>query len=603
MASSPQAGKVPLSGGDQLGELFLPYADPSGKFLKLLGKHAGKPLSERVRQDMKDSATELSAEGIFIVFGGHFNSGKSSMINLLIGQSLLPVSSYPETGVACVIRPGKKDSVAVVTPNGTRAVPFGTGSIVSAVSITDEGGFYREVVRENTRLDITLGSAGAIGKDAVWVDSPGINDTSVMTERAQSVAREADVLIWVVNSRQPVSEVEQGALRSHIASHGPASVAFLVNAFLEDDTTECWDDFMTRLAPGHLTRIQQLVKTGPIPTQVIFVSARAAAAHPRGFGGPEARGLLSDLANARHWRVVATRAHRVNARLLRLGTELDRAAKAEEKRLVAARADLQLAKDQARRRHLDFIADVGRQTREVLARHREGADAAVTATQGSADTTARAENFYGEALTTQLNSIAEKVAAEITAAVSAAARAHREADLSTNAQRQLADLIKPAPIQVEGVNKSMGVGAGVASGAAAGLAAGTVVPILGHAIGLGVGALIGGVKAKSVREERLTKLRGQIRESGTAGVAAMFSCGDKIIALVERSCPPRDPRSSPDESRLACLRQSRGTVTQLAGEVDAAQQEARRHGSAALKAAQPASRAQSGRPGPRARAR
>jgi hypothetical protein len=583
--------------------MFLSYAGTASPFLKRLGRQAGRPVAERVRQDLTDCATELNAGGILVVFGGHFNSGKSSMINMLIGQSLLPVSSYPETGVACAIRSGRKDSIAVVAPDGTRMLPFGTGSIVSAVSITDEGGSTRDVVRENTRLDITLHAAGAIGADAVWVDSPGINDSSAMTERAQTVARDADVLIWVVNSRQPVAEVEQAALQDHIASHGPASVAFLVNAFLEADTKERWDDFMTRLAPGHLARIEQLVDTGSIPKQVIFASARAAAAQPRGFGGPEARGLLADLSDAAHWRVTATRAYRVKARLGLLGSELDRLANAETRRLAAGRADLQLAHDQAGRRYDDFIAEVGRQVREVLARHREAADAAVTATEGSADTTAKAENFYGQALTTQLNSVAEKIAGELAAAVSTSARAHRQAELSTDAARQLATLLKPAAIQVEGFNKSLGVGAGVASGAAAGLAAGTVVPILGHAIGLGLGAVIGGVKARSVRDERLARLRSQIRASGTAGVTAMFASGDRIVELVKRNCPPRLPRTTPDESRLTCLRESQATVAQLAAEVEAADQSARRHGATALKAARPVRSARTTRPAPRARVR
>lgn len=93
--------------------------------------------------------------------------------------------------------------------------------------IVGKGGIYREVVRENTRLDITLAAAGPIGPDAVWVEPPGINDTPEMTERAEAAARDADVLIRVVNTRQPVSMVEQAALRDHIVTHGPASIVFL----------------------------------------------------------------------------------------------------------------------------------------------------------------------------------------------------------------------------------------------------------------------------------------------------------------------------------------------------------------------------------------
>jgi hypothetical protein len=569
------AGVGQAVGRNALGRLLDPDSSGNRKFLQTLGKHAGMLLAERVRRDMTNWSAELKASSLRIVFGGHFSSGKSTMINMLIGQPLLPASNYPETGVPCVIRSGADNSIQVVAANGTRTVPFGTESIVAAVRIVGKGGIYREVVRENVRLDITLAPAGPIGPDGVWVDSPGINDTPVMTERAEVAAHDADVLIWVVNSRQPVSEVEQAALRDHIATHGPASVVFLVNAFLDEDTRECWDEFMTDLAPDHVTRIEQLVDTGTTPKQIVFASARAAAADTAAFGGPQARGLLAELSGPAHWRATATRAYRVKASLTKLATELGGLAQAEDSRLATKRSDLETAAAQATRKHADFMIDVGQQTRLVLARHRDAADMAVTATVGTADATARPENFYGQALTTRLTSVAEQIADDITAAVVAAARAHGQASLSATARRELNALLTPATIQIAGPDKSMGVGAGVASGAAAGAVAGTVVPILGHAIGLGIGAVIGGMKAKSVREERLGKLRNQIQQAGGSAVTALCGSGDAIVSLVRRVCPPPAAPAKLDDSRLTCLRQARATVTQLAANLEAAQESAR----------------------------
>jgi Dynamin family len=570
----PADGAGKAAGRQALGRLLDPDSSDNRKFLQDLGKHAGRLLAERVRRDMTDGVAELEAGSLRIVFGGHFSSGKSTMINMLIGRPLLPASSYPETGVPCVIRSGAENSIKVVAGSGTRTVPFGTESIAAAVRIVGKGGIYREVVRENTRLDVTLTAADPIGPDTVWVDSPGINDTPVMTERAEVAARDADVLIWVVNSRQPVSEVEQAALRDHIATHGPASVVFLVNAFLDEDTRECWDEFMTELAPDHITRIEQLVDTGLLSKQIVFASARAAAADPAAFGGPQARGLLAELTVSARWRTTATRAYRVKAGLTRLAAELDGLAEAEDGRLAAMRSDLEAAAERTTRRHADFMTDVGQQARLVLARHRDAADAAVTATVGMVNRTTRPHNFYGQALTALLTSVAEKITDDMAAAVAVAARAHGQASLSATAQRELTTLLMPMTIQIAGLDKSMGVGAGAAAGAVAGLAAGTVVPILGHAIGLGIGAIIGGSRGKSVQDERLARLRTQIRQAGGSAVTAMCGSGNAIVSLVRRACPPPGAPPEPDASRLTCLRQARTTVTRLAADLEAAHQNA-----------------------------
>ena len=57
------------------------------------------------------------------------------MINMLIGQPLLPASDYPETGVPCVISAGATDSIQVVAGAQKRAVPFGTASVAASVTL------------------------------------------------------------------------------------------------------------------------------------------------------------------------------------------------------------------------------------------------------------------------------------------------------------------------------------------------------------------------------------------------------------------------------------------------------------------------------------
>ncbi len=579
-ANSPAASSRPA-----LGPLLDPDSGANRTALQSLARNAGRILTDRVKQRLGDGAARLSASSLRIVFGGHFSSGKSSMINMLIRQQLLPTSNYPETGVPCLISAGATNSIRVVAGSRERSVSFSTHSIAASVSLIGADGDYRAAVKKITRLDVTL-TASPIGPGTVWVDSPGINDTAEMTSRAAAVANDADVLIWLVDSRQPMSEVEQAVLRDHIAAHGPASVVFIVNAFLDADTPGHWKCFLKDQAPTHQARIEQAIDTGTVPKRIVFASARAAAADPDGFGGPQACALLAEMTGPAHWRATATRCYQVRAELTRLVADLDSRVSQEEARLAAERAEQAKAASALARKHQDFLEAIGSQVRQVLARQQDAADAAVQAAAAMVDAAARTENFYGQDLTTRLQVAADAITADIAAAIAGQARKYGQTTLAATAQRELAHLLAPEPIEiVAGIPG--GAGKGVAIGAGVGLAAGTVVPVLGHAVGPIVGAVVGGWRAKAAKEQRVAALRTEVRQVGDAAVTAMCGSAVAIIALVERAYPRPTAQPGPDQNRLASLREVRKHLSGLAAALPDAAAAAASGGAAEAEAGSP----------------
>jgi len=547
-----------------LGVLLDPGTATNRAVLRNLADRAGRPLTDRMRKELAAGAARLADDSLRVVFGGHFSSGKSSMINMLIGRPLLPASDYPETGVPCFITAGAADGIEVVTSTRRRAVPFGTGSIAASVTLVGADGDYRDVIKKNTRLDVILASS-PIGPDAVWVDSPGINDTAEMTKRATAVADEADVLVWLVSSKQSMSEVEQAMLREHIAAHGPASVVFLVNAFLDADTDAEWERFLRDHAQAHAARIEDGVDTGGTPKCIVFASARGAAGHQDRFGGPEARALLAEMTGPAYWRATATRVYRARAALTRLGERLDRQVSAEEAKLTAARAEHARAAAQLARRHREFLAAIGSEVRQVLARQREAADAAVRAAAAAVDATPRPENFYGQDLAVRLQVVADAIAADVATAVDARARRHGQPPLTAAARRQLAALLAPQPPTVVSGVIAGGFGKKMAIGAGTGLAAGTVVPVLGHAVGPIIGAVVGGFRAKAVQNQQVAELRSEVSRAGSEAVTALCESPAAIIALVERGYPGAAAQPAPDQGPLAALREAREHLGYLTG--------------------------------------
>ena len=532
-----------------------PAHDDSRSVLDGLRQHAGEDTARAVRTGLTEAERRLTGNPVRIVFGGHFSSGKSTMINMLLGQPLLPVGDYPETGVPCVIAAGSANSVRLTTGRSVRFMPFSTASIAACVSLIGDDGRQRPEIADHTRLDVTV-AGGPIARNAVWIDSPGINDTREMTDRATAVADEADLLVWLVTTRQPLSEVEAELLRGYVQRRGPASVVFLVNAFLDQDSREQWDWFMAERASYHRHRIRSILDTAGVEKRIVFASARGASADPDSFGGPQARALLGELsAPTLQPRVAATRAFTVRAALRLLADDLGRRADAEAARLAEERAAHQRDQVAARRRYEAYLAAVRTDVGQLLADHRPTAALRVTTVTTQVNATPRPAGHWGDQLREGLTPIGATVATAIAAAIATQALRHGQPAPSKSAHRKIAAIIGPPAITVATV-AIPGVGGRLAAGSAAGFAAGTVVPVLGHVVGTAAGAIIGGWRAKSVRDEAVGRLRSAVREAGNAAVAAMFDEAP-IMRYVKKASSPAEAGPAPDEARLASLRRAR----------------------------------------------
>lgn len=335
---------------------FVEALRPSAPTLSLV-------LAELERVGERDLACEIAATLTRIVdrlgspeprvtFGGHVSCGKSTLVNALLGRALLPTGDLPETGAPCVIRGTAGENMAVRTMDGiVTAVPFGDGSIAQAVRLIAEDGSYRAQVHHTRALLVEL--SGALPPTGVcWVDSPGIDDTTQMNERAAFVAADSDLLVWIIDSRRPLAESEQEFLTEHIATHGPAAVSFVVNAFLPETDSAHWERFGARRTAAHLARVHDAALTTPLPPTVAVASAAGMAIDAVAFGADAVAAVLQPTPA----RIALTRLSRARSRLRELADDLDDRSRHESRRIA----------DIARARTQEFEA--GRQRRAAFAR-------------------------------------------------------------------------------------------------------------------------------------------------------------------------------------------------------------------------------------------
>ena len=208
----------------------------------------------------RDLATALEdLEGLFLlVIVGEFNAGKSTLINALLGASVMPEGVTPTTDRVTLIVHGEKES---------------------RVELSSE---FVRLTHPAPRL-----------RALALVDTPGTNAVitrhQVLTER---FVPRADLILFVTSSDRPFTESERAFLQ-RISEWGK-KVVVVVN---KSDLLEAEADVDEVLA---YVRSHARDTLGTEPT-VLAVSARAAAraaVHGTDAGDPDARGATTGAVGA-----------------------------------------------------------------------------------------------------------------------------------------------------------------------------------------------------------------------------------------------------------------------------------------------------------------
>jgi hypothetical protein len=516
----------------ELDALIDPDAPAMRALVGRLRETIGGADAELLEAGLRRVAGHLAARPVRVTFGGHFSSGKSSLINLLIGTALLPTSDYPETGVPCLLQSGPANQVLARTGRREKKIPFSTAAIAEYVSLTGADGAYRDSVRAVKEVLVTLEN-GPIPAGATWVDSPGINDVK-LEGLVSELAGAADILVWVVNSAQEFAVTEQRFVATHIAQAGPASVVFVLNARLESDTAAAWEKFTARL-DRYRHRITDNVDTDGVPARVVATSARAAAAAPGGFGEREARALLGAVSDPADPRVAATRIFRATAELRGVIEKLAERVAAEEQR-VAADLARGAARVLARRQQDDEFQRAVRQELSTLLGGCSGAidkGAAQVTKKLMKGSTPKPGRYYETLFDNKLRAVSKRVTPRAVRVVSKCARAHGRDPLDDRGKDVIARLLKPHWSSIPGYSKQ----------------------------GSDIFAKIG--EWWNSEKNQREAVKSQLRKAAAASTAELLGATDRIAAEATRLCAPRDAGSVPsrvDQSRLEALRAARLTL-------------------------------------------
>ncbi|PRY41330.1 dynamin family protein [Umezawaea tangerina] len=208
-----------------------------------LGRAAGQ-LGDNAEAIAEEA--EIAKDDAFrVMFVGDFNRGKSTLVNSLLGEPVLPVKAVETTAVITYVK-YREQRLARLWPTDTTAAPVEVDPKELGNRITvdtadpDKDNPYR-LAEVFWRLELCR-------HNVVIVDSPGLNVHNSRDDITQTELRRADAVVFVQHAIASMSTAETQFLKNHLRAHDPFFVFTRFDDIDEDERATVMSDARARIA-------------------------------------------------------------------------------------------------------------------------------------------------------------------------------------------------------------------------------------------------------------------------------------------------------------------------------------------------------------------
>ncbi len=195
---------------------------------------SGKLGLERDIEDVSITSQNLR-RGVFrLLVLGDMKRGKSTFLNALIGENLLPSDVNPCTALLTVLRYGPEKRVTIHFTDDRSPQTIDFASFKQQYTIDPTEAKALEERQEPAFPDVSHAVVeyplSLLEKGVEIVDSPGLNDTEARNELSLGYINNCHAVLFVMRASQPCTLGERRYLENYIKDRG-LSVFFLINAW------------------------------------------------------------------------------------------------------------------------------------------------------------------------------------------------------------------------------------------------------------------------------------------------------------------------------------------------------------------------------------
>lgn len=181
---------------------------------------------------------------------GEFRRGKSTVINALLGQKIVPADIVPCSATLNYIRWDSEKNAEIHFKNGD----------VKTVPVDELSDYVTKITEESSKMAETVDHAvvhypcSFCQNGVQIVDTPGLNDDERMTAISEKVIPTLDAIIMVIVPDSPFSQSEAEFVRNKVMASDLGRIIFVVNKI---DVVD--EDDRDRLLASIKTKIQTSV--------------------------------------------------------------------------------------------------------------------------------------------------------------------------------------------------------------------------------------------------------------------------------------------------------------------------------------------------------
>ena len=201
------------------------------------GENASGKLGLETESEQIGIVSKNLWKGVFrLVVLGDLKRGKSTFLNALIGENLLPSDVNPCTAILTVLRYGATKKVAVYfkDENPPQELDFKTFKQQYTINPDEAKQLQAEnkLAFPNVDYAVVEYPLPLLEKGIEIVDTPGLNDTEARNQLSLSYLHNCHAVFFVFRASQPCTLEERRYLESYIKGRG-LTVFYLINAIDE----------------------------------------------------------------------------------------------------------------------------------------------------------------------------------------------------------------------------------------------------------------------------------------------------------------------------------------------------------------------------------